>query len=33
MKVCIVGASGKLGKYMVEQCLARGYEVVAVCRA
>ena len=32
MKVCVVGASGKLGKYMVQQALDRGYEVVAVCR-
>ena len=32
MKVCIVGASGKLGKYMVEHALDRGYEVVGVCR-
>jgi hypothetical protein len=31
-KVCIVGASGKLGRYMVEHALNRGYEVVAVCR-
>jgi NAD(P)-dependent dehydrogenase (short-subunit alcohol dehydrogenase family) len=31
-KVCIVGASGKLGLYMVEHSLDRGYEVVAVCR-
>ncbi len=31
-KVCIIGASGKLGRYMVEHALARGYEVVAVCR-
>ncbi len=31
-KVCIVGASGKLGKYMVQQSLDRGYEVVGVCR-
>lgn len=31
-KVCIVGASGKLGKYMVQHCLDRGYEVVGVCR-
>ena len=31
-KVCIVGASGKLGKYMVQHALDRGYEVVAVCR-
>jgi putative NADH-flavin reductase len=32
MKVCIVGASGKLGRYMVEHALDRGHEVVAVCR-
>ncbi len=32
MKVCIVGASGKLGKYMVRHALNRGYEVVGVCR-
>ena len=32
MKVCIVGASGKLGRYMVRQALDRGYEVVGVCR-
>jgi len=32
MKVCIVGASGKLGKYMVRHALDRGYEVVGVCR-
>ncbi len=31
-KVCIVGASGKLGQYMIEHALARGYEVVGVCR-
>ena len=30
--VCIVGASGKLGQYMIEHALARGYEVVGVCR-
>ena len=28
MRVCIVGASGKLGRYMVEHALDRGYEVV-----
>ena len=32
MKVCIVGASGKLGKYMVQHSLDRGYDVVGVCR-
>src|SRR4051794_41495963 len=32
MKVCIVGASGKLGQYMVQQSLDRGDEVVGVCR-
>lgn len=32
MKVCIVGASGKLGTYMVRHCLDRDYEVVGVCR-
>ena len=31
-KVCIIGASGKLGKYMVQHSLDRGDEVVAVCR-
>jgi hypothetical protein len=31
-KVCIVGASGKLGRYMVQHSLDRNYEVVGVCR-
>lgn len=31
-KVCIVGVSGKLGRYMVQHALDRGYEVVGVCR-
>jgi NAD(P)-dependent dehydrogenase (short-subunit alcohol dehydrogenase family) len=31
-KVCIVGASGKLGRYMLQHALDRGYEVVGVCR-
>src|SRR4051812_1406126 len=32
-KVCIVGVSGKLGQYMAQHALTRGYEVVGVCRA
>ena len=32
MKVCIIGASGKLGQYMVQHALDHGYEVVGVCR-
>jgi NAD(P)-dependent dehydrogenase (short-subunit alcohol dehydrogenase family) len=32
MKVCVIGASGKLGQYMVRHALDRGYEVVGVCR-
>src|SRR6201987_4818679 len=32
MKVCIVGASGKLGQYMVQHALDRADEVVGVCR-
>ncbi|MCW5645415.1 MAG: NAD(P)H-binding protein [Rhodoferax sp.] len=32
-KVCIVGASGKLGQYMVQHALERGWSVVGVCRA
>jgi NAD(P)-dependent dehydrogenase (short-subunit alcohol dehydrogenase family) len=31
-KICIVGASGKLGQYMVQHALDRDYEVVGVCR-
>lgn len=33
MKVCIVGASGKLGQHMIQHCLDRGYELKGVCRA
>ncbi len=32
MKLCIVGASGKLGQDMIQHALVRGYEVVGVCR-
>ena len=32
MRVGIVGASGKLGHYLVQHSLDRGYEVVGVCR-
>lgn len=32
MKVCIVGASGKLGQYMIGHCVDRGYELTGVCR-
>ena len=31
-KVCIIGASGKLGQYMVQHSLDRDYEVIGVCR-
>lgn len=31
-KICIVGASGKLGRYMLQHALERDYEVVCVCR-
>ena len=31
-KICIIGASGKIGKYMVQLALDRDYEVVGVCR-
>src|SRR5579859_3652871 len=32
LNICIVGASGKLGRYMVQDALDRGYRVTAVCR-
>ena len=32
MKICIVGISGKLGQYMTQHALDRGYDVVGVCR-
>jgi len=31
-KLCIVGASGKLGRHLVRRALDQGYRVVAVCR-
>ncbi len=31
-QVCIVGASGKLGRYMVGHALNKGYKVVGICR-
>lgn len=33
MKVCVVGASGKLGRYMIGHALDRGWQVTGVCRA
>jgi len=32
MRVCVVGASGKLGRYMVQHALDRGHDVFCVCR-
>lgn len=32
MKICIIGAAGKLGRYMVQHALGHGHEVVGVCR-
>lgn len=32
MKVCVIGASGKLGRYMVQHALERHYKVIGVCR-
>lgn len=31
-KVCVVGVSGKLGQYLAQHALDRGYDVVGVCR-
>jgi len=32
VKVCVVGASGKLGRYLIGHALDRGHDVVGVCR-
>jgi len=32
MKICIIGISGKLGQYMTQHALDRGFEVTGVCR-
>lgn len=32
MKVCVVGAAGKLGHYLIQHSLDRGYGVTGVCR-
>lgn len=32
MKVCIIGASGKLGRHLIEHSLDQGWDVVGVCR-
>ncbi|CAM3865708.1 NAD(P)-dependent oxidoreductase [Tsukamurella strandjordii] len=31
-RICVIGASGKLGRYLIGHALDRGYEVVGVCR-
>lgn len=31
-RVAVIGASGKLGRYMIQHALERGYGVVGVCR-
>ncbi len=31
-RICIIGASGKLGRYLVQHALHQGYEVIGVCR-
>ncbi|MAM71058.1 MAG: short-chain dehydrogenase [Gammaproteobacteria bacterium] len=32
-KICIIGVSGKLGRYMLQHALDKGYDVTGVCRA
>jgi len=31
-KICIIGASGKLGQYMIQHALDRNFQISAVCR-
>ena len=31
-KICVVGASGKLGYYLIDHLLERNYQIIAVCR-
>ena len=31
-KVCIIGDSGKLEKYMIQHCQNKNYDAVGVCR-
>ena len=31
-RICIIGISGKLGQYMTQHALDRGFDVVGVCR-
>ncbi|MEJ1998771.1 MAG: NAD(P)H-binding protein [Maritimibacter sp.] len=31
-RICIIGITSRLGQYMIEHALERGYEVVGVCR-
>lgn len=32
MKVCVIGVSGKLGRYTIQHTLDRQYGVIGVCR-
>ena len=31
-RICIIGISGKLGVFMAQHCLAKGYDVTGLCR-
>lgn len=33
MKIAVVGASGQTGPYIIKEALARGHEVIAICRS